>query len=390
MGRNEIRAQGENLVIDLFGEIGGIWFFGGVTAESFADVLREHPSATTIRLAIKSNGGSFTDAIAMRGLLARHPASVEVEVMGMAASAASLVAIAGDTVSMTPGSFMMIHEARRAALDPLTASQLEKAAAALRMVNAEMVTLYAAKSGQTEARIIDDLAAETFLSAAAAVEYGLADNISGNAVALAAADIQGLALPAAIRAQLSAGRRDMDLTQIATALGCAPTEEAIRAAIAAGQDATVALKRVTAELDTTKAALLTMEVASSKAECDAIVAQLQTGGYMAGTHTVDAVNAYAKRGDAAGLRAFANVLGETRPVVPTGGRQSSPDGAPRAGELASPPMKDGAIDFGAIGAKLPAKEQAKYGQHGWELALSTPHATFLWELAGYQRPDGDA
>lgn len=386
MGRNEIRAQGSTLAIDLFGEIGGIWFFGGMTAESFADVLREHPDATVINLAIKSNGGSFTDAIAMRGLLARHQARVEVQVLGMAASAAALLAVAGDTVLMTPGSFMMIHEARACADG--TAAELEQAAALLRGVNDSMVAIFADHTGQTRERIADDMSTDFYLSDVAAVEYGMATGISGNAVALAAADIKGLALPDAIRAQLSAGSRDMDLTQIAAALGCAPTEEAVRAAIAAGKDAMIELARVTSELDTTRAKLLTLEATSATAECDAIVAKLQADGYMSGSETAKLVTQYAEVGNVAPLRVLATALGETRPTVPTGGRQSSTNGAPHDGAGAPAPMKDGEVDYIAIMAKLPDEIQAQFKGKNARLVLSQPAAGYLWDMSGHERPTG--
>lgn len=400
---NEIRAKGDELAIDLYGTIGGDWFFGGTTAESFGAALDENPNAKTIELRINSRGGIFSEAIAMRAKLRRHPATVNVEVDALAASAASLVAMAGDQITMHPGSYMMIHPAR-SALDG-TAAAHEQTATTLRSIDVDMRDIYANRTGQTPETVMAAMIAETYYSATAAVEFGLADKVGGHAVALLAEDIDALpSLPDDIRAQMkrapSARRTQMEpLDELATVFSCAPSVAAIKAKwesiktqAAIAEDAKAQVVAVTAELATANATLLTAQVGATKAKADAIVASLRSEGRLiAGSTTEKIALAQAAAGDLAQLESTAALVREYAPLVPVGGRQSTVAGAPATGNLAPPPMRDGAIDFDAIGAKLPAKDQALYGPQGWQLVLGTPAATSLWEKAGFQRPgQGDA
>src|SRR3546814_252864 len=85
----------------------GLW---GVTASDFAAELRG-VTANTIDLHISSPGGDVFDGLAILNSLRQHKATVNVVVDGIAASAASFIAMAGDTVKMAPQSVMMIHDA---------------------------------------------------------------------------------------------------------------------------------------------------------------------------------------------------------------------------------------------------------------------------------------
>lgn len=104
-----IRAleRGDN-VITMFETIGEDWWTGGgVTAKKVASQLRA--IAGPVEVQINSPGGDMFEGIAVYNVLREHPHDVTVKVMGMAASAASIIAMAGDTVEIGAASFLMIH-----------------------------------------------------------------------------------------------------------------------------------------------------------------------------------------------------------------------------------------------------------------------------------------
>jgi hypothetical protein len=100
------------------GKTGEIWlydqvgegFFGGMSAKQFNDELNKLGKVDTVNLRINSPGGSVFDGVAIYNALKRHPARVEVDVDGIAASIASVIAMAGDEIRMASNSMMMIHD----------------------------------------------------------------------------------------------------------------------------------------------------------------------------------------------------------------------------------------------------------------------------------------
>ena len=155
--RNEIRAadDGRRLEIYLYGEIGGGWYSGSTSAESFAALMREYPDAQDIVLNINSPGGSFTEAIAIRALLQRHPARVVARIDALAASAASLVAMAAEEITIPPGAYMMIHNARTYTNG--TASEHLVNAELLTNIDADMRDIYAARTGQNPEQVAAEI-----------------------------------------------------------------------------------------------------------------------------------------------------------------------------------------------------------------------------------------
>ena len=132
--------------ISIFDEIG----FFGVNAKQFIGDLKAI-DAKTIKLAINSPGGSVFDALAMYNALRQHPANVEVTVLGVAASAASLVAMAGDTIVMPENAFMMIHNPLNFAYG--NADELREMADVLDKIGASLVATYANRTGLPEDEI---------------------------------------------------------------------------------------------------------------------------------------------------------------------------------------------------------------------------------------------
>jgi ATP-dependent protease ClpP protease subunit len=164
--------------IDIYEEIGG-W---GVTAAEFAEQLRS-VDASEIDLHINSPGGSVFDGLTIFNALVGHPAAITVYVDGLAASAASFIAQAGDTVVMNRGSMMMLHDA--IAMTWGNAFDHDESAGLLRKVGASIAAVYASRAGGTAETWAAVMAEKNgqgrWYTADEAVEAGLADRVAGAA-----------------------------------------------------------------------------------------------------------------------------------------------------------------------------------------------------------------
>lgn len=149
-------------------------WWGGVDAQSFVKAVRDL-DVDLIHLRIDSPGGSVFAAQAMSTALREHKARVVVHVDGLAASAASKLAMAGDEVLMAPGSMMMIHKAWTVAYG--NSSDLQATAALLDKIDGELAAEYANRSGQTTDQISQWMDEETWFTAQEAVDAGLADSV---------------------------------------------------------------------------------------------------------------------------------------------------------------------------------------------------------------------
>ena len=167
-----IRAREAGAELSIYDEIGAY----GVSAKDFIAELGALPAATPIELRLNSPGGSVFDAVAIYNALKRHDGSVTVTVDGIAASAASYVAMAGDAVVMPENAFLMIHDPSGLAIG--TAADMRAMADALDKIGASLVRGYAAKSGKPEEEIAALMAAETWFDAAEALAAGFADRLA--------------------------------------------------------------------------------------------------------------------------------------------------------------------------------------------------------------------
>lgn len=190
----DTRAEAEQPAeISIYDDIGAY----GVSARDFIAAISAI-TATTIKLSINSPGGSVFDALAMFNALRQHPATVEVTVMGVAASAASLVAMAGDKILMPDNAFMMIHWPWQPAVG--NAAELRELADGLDKIGESLVTIYSNRSGQTPDKIRELLAAETWMTAQEALDLGFADEISPTMPVAARFDLERI--PESIRTAL--------------------------------------------------------------------------------------------------------------------------------------------------------------------------------------------
>lgn len=148
----------------------------GVSAKEFADALDGLPEGTArIRLHINSPGGEVFEAVTILNMLRRHPAAVTTVVDGLAASAASVIAMAGDEVVMARNSELMIHDAWGICIG--NAEAMRGIAATLDHLSDNLASAYQGKAGGTVADWRAAMLAETWYGAEEAVAAGLADRV---------------------------------------------------------------------------------------------------------------------------------------------------------------------------------------------------------------------
>lgn len=159
----------------------------GVNAAEFVKQLNEI-TAKTIKLYINSPGGNVFDGVTIYNALKRHSSKIYVTIDGLAASIASVIALAGDTVDIASNGMMMVHRAWTYGYG--NANDLRGMAATLDKIDSGViVSTYQAKTGMEESDLIKLMDAETWLTAQEAKEYGFVDTIGGDADAKACFDL---------------------------------------------------------------------------------------------------------------------------------------------------------------------------------------------------------
>lgn len=165
---------GDN-VITMFDIIGEDWWTGGgVTAKKVAAQLRAIGDRP-VEVQINSPGGDMFEGLAIYNVLREHPQDVTVKIMGMAASAASVIAMAGDTVQIGAASFLMIHNCWVYAAG--NRNDMLEVAEYLAPFDQAMADVYAQRSGQKVADCSKWMDAETYMSGSVAIDRGFADEL---------------------------------------------------------------------------------------------------------------------------------------------------------------------------------------------------------------------
>ena len=184
-----IQARANRAEILLYGDVAGSddWLAPGVTAKAFLDELAALGNVPAIDLRINSPGGNVFAGMAIYNALKRHPARVTTHIDGVAASIASVIALAGNRVLIADVALMMIHS-------PLSmaggnAKELRKTADLLDQVQANMLDVYASKMTLNRDAINELMDAETWFSAQEALDAGLADDIESGERLAAAVDL---------------------------------------------------------------------------------------------------------------------------------------------------------------------------------------------------------
>lgn len=174
----DVRAAGEDgggeHTISVLDTIGSDWFGEGVTAKRIGAALRAiGPNDVVVN--INSPGGDYFEGLAIYNMLREHPAKVTVKILGIAASAASVIAMAGDDVQIARAGFLMIHNTWVVSMGDRHA--LRDVADWLEPFDAAAVDIYAARSGLAEGKIGNMLDRETWVGGKAAVDQGFADDL---------------------------------------------------------------------------------------------------------------------------------------------------------------------------------------------------------------------
>lgn len=157
-------------MFDVIGE--DFWTGGGVTAKKVAAQLRAIGDRP-VEVQINSPGGDMFEGIAIYNVLREHSQPVTVKVMGMAASAASVIAMAGDEVLIGSASFLMIHNCWVLAIG--NRHDMRETGDFLELFDTAMADVYAQRSGQKVEDIAKWMDAETYMSGSVAIERGFAD-----------------------------------------------------------------------------------------------------------------------------------------------------------------------------------------------------------------------
>jgi len=153
------------------------WYDDDVTPQLFKDELMSGNGNITVW--INSPGGDCVAAAQIYNMLMDYPHDVTVKIDGIAASAASVIAMAGTKVLMSPVSTMMIHNPATIAWGD--SGEMEKAIAMLDAVKDSIINAYEIKSGLSRAKLSHLMDSETWMDANKAVELGFADGILSRA-----------------------------------------------------------------------------------------------------------------------------------------------------------------------------------------------------------------
>jgi len=169
-------AKGKTADISIYEQIGSSFFEDGVTAKSFEKDLRALGDVTQINLSMNSPGGSVFEGVSIYNMLSAHKAKVVVTINGLAASIASVIAMAGDEIIMPENSMMMIHNPWSVSVGD--ANKMRKEADTMDKIKESIMTTYESRTGQSRQKITDMMDEETWMTAQEAKDLGFADSVS--------------------------------------------------------------------------------------------------------------------------------------------------------------------------------------------------------------------
>ncbi len=153
------------------------WWEDRVTPATFNRELAELGDVPEIVVRINSGGGDVFAANAIYTRLKDHEARITVKIDGWAASAATIIAMAGDTIKIARNGVFMIHDPAMTVWDTFRAEDFEKMAEELKVIKQSIVNTYAMKTGKPEQEIADLMAEEKWWTGDTAVENGFCDEI---------------------------------------------------------------------------------------------------------------------------------------------------------------------------------------------------------------------
>ena len=168
-------TEGDETIISIYDVIGeDSWTGEGITSKKMEGILRKIGSRD-VTVNINSPGGDFFEGIAIFNLLREHPHHVTVKIMGLAASAASVIAMAGDKVQISEIGFLMVHNAWALAVG--NRHDMRDAADTLEPFDDAMAGLYSTRAGIEKAEAAAWMDKETWFNGSQAIAAGLADDL---------------------------------------------------------------------------------------------------------------------------------------------------------------------------------------------------------------------
>lgn len=184
----KMRAAGAKAAeVFLYGAIGDD--FGGVSAARFAQDLKAFGKIDRINVRMNSEGGDVFAGLAIYNTLKRHPASVLVDIDGMALSIASIIAMAGDEIRMAGNAMFMIHDPLSAVAG--TAAEMRDKAKLMDQVKENLVGTYAKRTDLPAAELSQMMTDETWMKATDALANGFVDKITEEIAMAASGDLSG-------------------------------------------------------------------------------------------------------------------------------------------------------------------------------------------------------
>lgn len=170
-------AKAKTAEILIYDEIGKSWWGEDtVSAKQFVDDLQAIGEVDNIDLRINSPGGDVFDGIAIHNAVKNHKAKVTAYIDGIAASAASFIAMAADSIIMPSNAFMLVHGASGMSFG--NAEDMRKMAEDLERINASLTSTYAARTGKTAAKVEALMAEDRLIDAAECLDFGLCDEMT--------------------------------------------------------------------------------------------------------------------------------------------------------------------------------------------------------------------
>lgn len=173
--RAAVAEEEQDRSISIYDAIGyDYWTGEGVTARRVASALRTL-GAGPVTVNVNSPGGDMFEGLAIYNLLREHKGDVTVKVLGVAASAASIIAMAGDTVQIARAAFFMVHNSWVIAAG--NRNDLRETADWLEPFDAAMADIYVARTGADTKAIAKLMDAESWIGGSAAIEQSFADEL---------------------------------------------------------------------------------------------------------------------------------------------------------------------------------------------------------------------
>ena len=250
-----IRAEAGRAEILLYDVIDP-WY--GMSAKQFHDELKALGEVSAIDLRINSPGGSITEGMAVYSILKRQTAKITAHVDGIAASMASIVAMAAGEIVMAQGAYMMIHNPLGVVMGD--SEEMRDYAALLDTMKSQLVNIYAARTKQSAEVVAALMDAETWFTADEAIAAGFADRSTAQLALAAQIDPTRFShLPQPLRGEAQMSQASLASETVPTETKTAPPQPA-------------AFADLKAALPGADAAFL-----CSQLEANATVAQAQTG-----------------------------------------------------------------------------------------------------------------